>query len=407
MTRSPEMDVFVGDAKAVDLMSAFSRAGGSIARLRRAGAEWIGPCPVCGGKDRFGLNESKQLFNCRGGQGGDPLGLVMHLTGLGFIEACELVLGQDRPGLDDESRAGRDEERRAAEARIAEQQRIAAVEAEKRAAESNYFREREWDRCVADWNEAGRFGGSEAEAYLQARRLPMPDPAFVRCHPDLKYWSKVGERQQLLHRGPAMLVLFVVPGAERYQPIGMHRTWIDLAAAPKFRPSIVDPASGEALASKKMRGSKMGGFLPLLGRLSTAHRMVAGEGIETVLGYAAEEGFPAGTFYCAAGDLGNLCGKADKDSRLRVPGAVKRDKRGRTTAVKVPGDVPDWNSACLPVPDHIDELLLLGDGDSEPVMTRAAMKRGVARHSRDGRKVEYHMAPAGLDWAEIGAGVAA
>ncbi len=38
--------------------------------------------------------------------------------------------------------------------------------------------------------------------------------------------------------------------------------------------------------------------------------MVVGEGIETVLGFARFDGFRADTFYCAAGDLGNLAGKA-------------------------------------------------------------------------------------------------
>jgi hypothetical protein len=405
--RSPEMDAFVADAKAVSLLDGFSRAGGSLAALRRTGAEWIGPCPACGGKDRFSLNEAKQVFNCRGAGGGGVISLAMHVSGAGFLDACEMVLGQDRPGLDSAGRAVRDHDRRAAASKIEAQRAEAERLAVKRAAEAEHFRDREWQRCADDWNAAGPFSGSPAEAYLAARRLPMPDAAFVRCHAGLPYWGGPSGRQTVLHRGPAMLVLFVVPGETQYRPIGMHRTWIALDRAPKFRPDIVDPESGAALASKKMRGSKMGGFLPLLGRLSAARRMVAGEGIETVLGYAAEEGFPEGTFYCAAGDLGNLCGKAERTSRLKVPGAFKLDRAGRKMPVVVPGELPDWDSACLPVPDHIEELLLVGDGDSEPVMTRAAMKRGVARHARPGRGVEYHMAPAGLDWAEIGAGVAA
>src|SRR5688572_3824953 len=36
------------------------------ARLRPSGSEWIGPCPVCGGRDRFAINTRKSLFNCRG-----------------------------------------------------------------------------------------------------------------------------------------------------------------------------------------------------------------------------------------------------------------------------------------------------------------------------------------------------
>jgi hypothetical protein len=52
-----------------DILSVARNLG---ARLRRSGGEWIGPCPVCGGKDRFAINPSKGLWNCRGcGRGGE------------------------------------------------------------------------------------------------------------------------------------------------------------------------------------------------------------------------------------------------------------------------------------------------------------------------------------------------
>jgi hypothetical protein len=64
------------------------------ARLRRSGAEWVGPCPVCGGTDRFAINPSKGLWNCRGcDRGGDAIDLVRHITGSSFALAVELVDG--------------------------------------------------------------------------------------------------------------------------------------------------------------------------------------------------------------------------------------------------------------------------------------------------------------------------
>jgi phage/plasmid primase-like uncharacterized protein len=64
------------------------------ARLRRSGGEWIGPCPVCGGKDRFSISPSKGLWNCRRcGVGGDAIDLVRHVTGASFNSAVELVDG--------------------------------------------------------------------------------------------------------------------------------------------------------------------------------------------------------------------------------------------------------------------------------------------------------------------------
>jgi CHC2 zinc finger/Toprim domain len=64
------------------------------AKLRRSGGEWVGPCPICGGRDRFGVNPSKRLWNCRGcGRGGDAIDLVRHLRGSSFAEAVEMVDG--------------------------------------------------------------------------------------------------------------------------------------------------------------------------------------------------------------------------------------------------------------------------------------------------------------------------
>jgi phage/plasmid primase-like uncharacterized protein len=74
------------------------RIEGEIARrgieLKRAGAELIGPCPVCGGRDRFGVNIRKQVFNCRRcGAKGDVIALVQHLDGCGFVGAIITLTG--------------------------------------------------------------------------------------------------------------------------------------------------------------------------------------------------------------------------------------------------------------------------------------------------------------------------
>jgi hypothetical protein len=65
------------------------------ARLRRCGAEHAGPCPRCGGTDRFSINVHKQVFNCRGcGVGGDAIDLARHLRGVSFTDAKALVEGE-------------------------------------------------------------------------------------------------------------------------------------------------------------------------------------------------------------------------------------------------------------------------------------------------------------------------
>jgi phage/plasmid primase-like uncharacterized protein len=56
----------------------------------RGRVERTGPCPVCGGTDRFSINTRKQLFNCRGCQrGGDVIALVQLLDGCNLRDAVE------------------------------------------------------------------------------------------------------------------------------------------------------------------------------------------------------------------------------------------------------------------------------------------------------------------------------
>ncbi len=63
-------------------------------RLRGFGVERVGPCPVCGGDDRFSVNTKKGIFNCRGCSfGGDVIALEQHITGCTFAEAVEALTG--------------------------------------------------------------------------------------------------------------------------------------------------------------------------------------------------------------------------------------------------------------------------------------------------------------------------
>ena len=61
----------------------------------RGGIERCGPCPVCGGDDRFSINTEKQVWNCRGcGKGGDVIDLVRHIDGSDFTAACTKLAGE-------------------------------------------------------------------------------------------------------------------------------------------------------------------------------------------------------------------------------------------------------------------------------------------------------------------------
>jgi putative DNA primase/helicase len=63
--------------------------------LHGRGINRAGPCPRCGGVDRFGVNLKKQIWNCRGcSVGGDIIALVRHLDGVGFVAACKVLVGE-------------------------------------------------------------------------------------------------------------------------------------------------------------------------------------------------------------------------------------------------------------------------------------------------------------------------
>ena len=83
----------IGRAKSADILAV---AHDLSARLKRVCAvEWIGPCPLCGGLDRFSVNTRKQVWNCRGcAKGGSVIDLLMHVDNLTFADAVEALAGK-------------------------------------------------------------------------------------------------------------------------------------------------------------------------------------------------------------------------------------------------------------------------------------------------------------------------
>jgi hypothetical protein len=58
--------------------------------------ERCGPCPVCGGTDRFSINTTRQIFNCRGcgGKGRGAIDIVRFLDECDFRTAVETLAGK-------------------------------------------------------------------------------------------------------------------------------------------------------------------------------------------------------------------------------------------------------------------------------------------------------------------------
>jgi hypothetical protein len=76
-------------------------------------------------------------------------------------------------------------------------------------------------------------------------------------------------------------------------------------------------------------------------------------------------------------------------------------RRPNGQAQRLPGPVPDPDDPGLAVPDSVAELVLLGDGDSEPVLTQYAMTRAARRYQREGRMIRIAFAPAARDFNDV------
>ena len=82
----------VDRAKQVD---AFEVARRFVQLKRVTAVEQAGPCPHCGGVDRFRINIKNGLWHCRGcDERGDVIALEMLATGETFIEAVEALTGE-------------------------------------------------------------------------------------------------------------------------------------------------------------------------------------------------------------------------------------------------------------------------------------------------------------------------
>lgn len=416
-----EIKRFVEDARGVDIKSAAQQLK---LKFKQGAREHPQPCPACGGDDAFAFNTSKNKWNCRkGGIGGqDAIGMAAHVLGLDvkvqeeFLDACAAVLGCPVPeGGGQES----EEARAARQARLDDRRRRNAEASAEREKEANAFRDRERDKArgivdkavpLLDMTVPEGSSGCEGDAYLRERGCGVVRDRWLRFSADATYWHGQDERgaPQPLHVGPAMIAPFVRFGPRlEIEIVGCHITWIDLDHPPKFRPLLRDPLTREALPTKKMRGTKKGGVIPLAGN-PASRRWLGGEGIENGLAFGRWEGFRDDTFYFAAGDLGNMAGPADPKSRFPHPALTRPDRNGHQRPVMIAGPRPlireDGEPEAMVIPVHVDELVMLGDGDSEPVMTAAAMVRARARHARPGRLIPVVWSRRGTDFAAMLAG---
>lgn len=373
------------------------------AQLKRVGAaEHVGPCPTCLGTDRFSVNTKDRVFNCRGFGGGDVISMAAHILGLDakadFVQACEAVVGEPPPR--GESRAvERDPE---IERERRDERRDAEIQRERQEMSEA---ERACQRAAALWEQGTPIEGTVAHDYLEQRGIdalhfPHADLRFI---PNLAYRGFAHGADARDENGDPLpddavelgrfhcMVAAMRDASGRIQ--GIHRTYLDPSAPVKLRPP------GDKTRNKAKKGTYlMGGGLIMLH--PPTDLLAVGEGIETSLawlemarvGEFGDDFAHAGA--AAAYSLGNLCGKATGTIQHPNP------PRGRKNAT-LPNGEPDMTSQAIWIPQGVTKLILLGDGDSEPAMTRAMLRVGGERFGRLGFEVFVHFAPDGMDFNDV------
>jgi hypothetical protein len=233
--RDAVFETWIAEARALPIEAGL--LGRSVAwKNGGRGTERCGPCPACGGDDRFSINIAKGVWNCRGACGGrDPISLAIHVAGVGFLEAVELLVG-NRP------------ETGATFARFAATAEPLTHDLAKRRA------------ALTAWAEARDSRGTPVERYLNGRGLVLADDLagrVLRFHPRCPWEGRTS---------PAMVALYRDILTD--EPVAIHRTALT--------------ADGQKIG-RKMLGSVRGAAIKLDADAHVTIGLVIGEGIETCL----------------------------------------------------------------------------------------------------------------------------
>lgn len=325
------------------------------------GREMVGPCPKCGGSDRFSINAQKNVFNCRhcGISGEGVIKLVMLTEDVLFVRALEIITGE-KPSEDVDDK------------KLAELREKNARDTEKREREAARYREAARSAGHVVWVSGWRVDfrpGSEsvAAAYLRVRGIVLPEEigrqVMLKEYDRLPWVEEAGRDERgrkqwrTLHTGPALLAAVQQPDG-RFGAV--HQTWIDLTQ-PKGKIVLPPDDKGKDRLARKVRGIKQGGAIRLY-TPAGARRLVMGEGIETTLtplAHAREDE----TAYWAGIDLGNMAGLA-----------MRSETGGQLW------DTPDMADVdCWLVPDWVEELVFLADEDGTESHSVEKAWRGLHR----------------------------
>jgi phage/plasmid primase-like uncharacterized protein len=206
--------VILDAAKAVPIESEIARRG---IRLIKRHNEYVGPCVVCGGRDRFSINSKKRVWHCRGcAKGGDVIALVEHIDGVDFRTAVRTLDGS---------------------AEVVS----SALESKKDHRPINLVNQdaidgQNTERALKLWNDAAPIDGTIAERYLHSRKLhDLPGDDVLRFHASCPFGKS---------RSDCLLALYT--GIEDNKPKAIARTAINISGHKIGRLSL-GPTKGAAV----------------------------------------------------------------------------------------------------------------------------------------------------------------
>jgi putative DNA primase/helicase len=213
--------------------------------LQGRGLERAGPCPVCGGADRFSINVRKQLWNCRGCRKGgrNAIGLVQHLDRVSFRNAVALLAGEPTQAN------GQSRQAPNLPATVSPQPEDSRRQA-----------------ALSIWHGAQDPRGTLVEAHFKSRALNLPNEAAneaIRFHGGCKFGSEWF---------PAMVCL--VRNIVANEPQGVHRTALGPDGTAIKR---------DGKTFRLSLGQITGGVIKLNPDEDVEQGLCIGEGIETCL----------------------------------------------------------------------------------------------------------------------------
>lgn len=378
MSHDPDIEAWIDQARSADILEIATQIG---ARLKRAGGEWVGPCPRCNGTDRFAVNAIEQVFNCRGAVGGDVIKMVEHAANPSadtpFFEAVEIINGCPAPRRESQARPIDPEIARERQAERKDQDLA-------REAAEQQKQERSADRAARIFNDSTPILGTQVMEYLRRRGIvpPLELVADLRFAAGLEYRGyadRDAEDETGLGVFPCMIAAIRNVAGEI---TGIHRTYLDPSEPAKLKP----PGEASQNKAKKSFGTVMGSAI----RLGPIRRVMAiGEGIETCLSWYQQGRGPDDLGVMSAVSLGNLSGGC---------AATVKHPAGRGS---VPNCVPDLEKPGIILPPEVEEVILLGDGDSDWVATHAKLLVAARRFREQGRAVSIDYAPPKADWNDV------